>query len=483
MTKVPVLTPKDSGPAPETTGPRLSYFADLLGSLAVGGSPGLPGDADFRSRDRIRRVRLAAGTSLASKALQVLSQTAFVALAVRHLGPEKYGLWMAICAGAAFGSVASIGVVPAFINGLAEAHGRDDRTAERQLFTSCFAFLLAVTVVLAGACLAVFPFVPWARSLNAPPSLIGEVTTAVAVYASIWLLQLPLSLVDATYTALQEAHIAYVWRIAGQIVSIAALALAAAVGAGLPGVILAYHGSAVAVATVNGAWLVFRLHRYLVPSLTALSGNLVRRLVGSGLHFLLVGVASLVLAQFVTIAIVRKLGPAAVTPYEVTLRLVALTGGLWAMVYIPLWGAYGEARGRGDLDWLWRTHTRTARWSLLTSLGVFGTLALAGRAVIRLWAGPDAVPPTVLLWLACAYGVVSVSNLVHGTLLNGLDKIKWQAMAGVLNAAVAIPLVLVLMPTWGITGAAAGLLLATAATTGWLLPWKAHIERREMIAA
>src|ERR1039458_2576366 len=208
--------------------------------------------AGSRGVQRSQRVMQAAAMSTVSKVIQVGSQSAFVALAVRHLGPERYGLWMVIMGGTAFAGLTSFGVVPALINGLAEANGKDDHERANTLFSTCFFFLLCCAIVVAALFAAVFGYVDWAALVNAPPGLARETRNAVAVYAAIYLVSFPLGVVEATYTAYQELHINYSWRILAQAVSTFGMLMAVLFDASLPVVMLAFNGSNAAVTTVSG---------------------------------------------------------------------------------------------------------------------------------------------------------------------------------------------------------------------------------------
>ena len=436
----------------------------------------LTSTAGSRGAERWRRLTQAAAMSTVSKVMQLLSQSAFVALAVRHLGPERYGLWMVIMGGTAFAGLTSIGVVPALINGLAAAHGRDDQEKATTLFSTCFLFLVSAASLMGALFAIVFRYVDWAKLVNAPPALALETRSAVAIYAAIFLISLPLTSVEATFTAYQEVHITYFWRILAQAVSIIGLLLAVLCDASLPVAILAFNGSTAAVGLVSALWLVGIHRTYLRPRLLAIRRAVLRDLTSSGSGFLLINVSTLFIGQFVMIVISRTLGPSAVTPYEVTLRLVTMISGLWQMVCVPLWGAYGEARARGDWEWLWNAHKQAVKFTMIVAGAAYAFVALAGQSIIRLWAGPAVVPTRILLLLLCAYGMIIASNTIYGTLLNALGKIHYQAVVQLSCAALVVGCVVPLTRVWGVTGAAAGLVFAALVTTAWMLPRRVRQE-------
>ncbi len=127
------------------------------------------------------------------------------------------------------------------------------------------------------------------------------------------------------------------------------------------------------------------------------------RLLRHGSTFFVQQVAALVLLSTDNIIIARVLGAEQVTPYSVTWSLLGLTQVL-TMGRLPyLWAAYGEALARGDDAWVVRMLGRSLVVGTAAAALLLVPLTLLGQPIIRLWAGPAAVPPSALLWWMAAW--------------------------------------------------------------------------------
>src|SRR5205807_1465993 len=87
-------------------------------------------------------------------------------LTVGYLGPERYGLWIAVGALVQTLSFTDLGIGNALVNMLAEAHGRDDREAARCHVSTALVTLSTLALIAFGAFLAIESCHDWRRVLN-----------------------------------------------------------------------------------------------------------------------------------------------------------------------------------------------------------------------------------------------------------------------------------------------------------------------------
>ena len=126
--------------------------------------------------------------------------------------------------------------------------------------------------------------------------------------------------------------------------TVGALCLVVRFQSGLPWLVLALSGVTLFVRFANAIYL-FAIHRpYLRPSPAAFRAPLARRLLATGLAFLVVQLAALAMWQNDNILVAQLFGAAAVASYSVTFRLATTYVGL-----VSMWSASSLAalRGRG----------------------------------------------------------------------------------------------------------------------------------------
>ena len=101
---------------------------------------------------RERRALVSAMSAAAAKLVNVATLLISVPMTLHYLGPERYGLWMAMSSAVYVLSFADLGIGNALINYVANAYGRDDRPSIREAVSTTAIIFGALSVIL----LAVF---------------------------------------------------------------------------------------------------------------------------------------------------------------------------------------------------------------------------------------------------------------------------------------------------------------------------------------
>jgi O-antigen/teichoic acid export membrane protein len=176
-------------------------------------------------------------------------------------------------------------------------------------------------------------------------------------------------------------------------------------------------------------------------------------MLGLGSQFLLTQLFGIFIFETGALIVANRFGAAEVTPYGITNRMVMVIVTVFTLIVTPLWPAYGDAFARGDTDWARRTFFRSLR--VVTGIWLVAAVGLgvAGKWIIRVWAGPDAVPTTGLLWAMLAYTLAHGWGMVVTYPLNGSGNLRPQVIAAVICGILNVPLALVLTRHVGVAGA------------------------------
>jgi O-antigen/teichoic acid export membrane protein len=188
----------------------------------------------------------------------------------------------------------------------------------------------------------------------------------------------------------------------------------------------------------------------LKPAIHHWKPALVRPLLRSGTDFFLLQIAGLIVFNSDNLVIAHYLGVQQVTPYSVTWRLVGYAAALQIILTPALWPAYAEAWVRHDLRWI---------------------RATLGKVIIRIWAGPSAVPSQMLLVLMCAWILISTFMANTATVLAATDNARLQArlslIAAGINLAASIWLVQRIGPAGVLLGTIGSYLLVLIVPQTW----------------
>jgi len=199
---------------------------------------------------------------------------------------------------------------------------------------------------------------------------------------------------------------------------------------------------------------------WLRPRLSLLERALTRELLNCGSSFFLIQVAAVVVFSSDNLVVSHYLGPSEVTPYSVTWRAVGFVAVLQSLIFPALWPAYAEAHARHDYSWIRRTFAVTMAGTLALNAACVAILLLFGRGLIRLWAGPAAVPSWPLLVAMCVWALISGFMTVESCLLAALNRTRAQAVLSIVAAALNLALSVMWVRQIGSLGVIAGTIVS-----------------------
>ncbi len=401
---------------------------------------------------------------------------ASVPLGLHYFGPVRYGIWLVIGSILAYLRISDFGVGLSTLTLMAQAPGP---AHQRVIIRRSIGLLLGTSVVFIVLLLVISHLFPgWVSILGkVPPSLQGEAATAALAIGILILLQLPTTVFAAAFSGLQQVY----WnRVYGALRSIIALgALVATILAG---------GNLITLAIFTGlggllAGIVSGIHLFLVhPDVRPQVAEKVadapssRLLFTSGVRFLTLQIATLVIWNTDNLVISHFLGPEKVTPYAVTFKLFQM--GLLTVnaVTAVLWPMYGQALSRGNWDWIQRIYNRCVPVLMVAGGLVWIGGIVFAKEIVNLWAGPAAYGGLLVAFALGGYVYISSFGGSNAGLINGLNPTNIVAVFGLLEAGLNLGISLALVKQLGIGGVALGTLLASLAINSWFGP--VYIQNR-----
>jgi O-antigen/teichoic acid export membrane protein len=412
-----------------------------------------------RGRERYRRAGMTASTSFIAKALNIVISFVSVPLTVHYLGAERYGVWLVISSLLTWMAMTDFGLAGnALVNVLAESDGKEDRNAAREYAASAFWALSAIGLAIGAAFLVAFPWIPWRAVFNVSSAVPNaELQQACAITLVLFVIGMPLSILNSVYSAYQDGFVMNLWGIASNTFALVSLIVVTQFRGGLPYLVIALSGTRSAIHFANGFYLFFRRYPWLIPAPAAVRWVRIKRLLKLGAKYLLTQLASLGIYQSQPIIITQLLGPSQVVIFVVAQKIITLPNDLVYMGTVPFISAFSEARARRDWKWIKGAYRNSTLGSL--AFGVPLTLAIAACAkpLIRIWAGPEAVPGIPLvIWLSI-YTLIGIGLMSAGQLMCGMERVDSLAISITLCALGVIGLGILFAPWWGLTGVGAAM--------------------------
>jgi len=406
-----------------------------------------------RSANRYRRALRTAGMNYLDYGVNVVSRVVYVPLLLAYLGNERYGVWVALSGFAMIFLCADFGMAAGLQNALSECFGRDDRNLPRNHVSTTLLLTLSIGLAIVALALLILPLIPVEAWIEVSSDEVRrDVLPTTQVLLVCFAMGIPASVVQRVYNAFQEGYKAKAWVTGGRIAGILGLVACVLLGVGLP-TLAGVNTVLPTLALAAGGILLFRGRPWLAPRITAIRLASVRRVVRSGIPALGTRFGLLLASGFLPILVANRIGASDVPPYSVTMGLLWFPVNVISMGTFTLWPAYGEAAARGDAEWVSRTFRRTVAFAAMIMIPVAIVVPLVGKWIILIWTGkPEVVPDTSLLLGCTAWSVLFSWSSLCMVLLNGLDKMGFQALYGITMAVLALGAAAAVAPTRGVTG-------------------------------
>lgn len=398
-----------------------------------------------------RTSRVLAGASLgyAQLGLSTIFSLWFTPFLLRHVGRSNFGLWSAGNPILAYVALIDFGVVTLFAREVAFALGQAQGDARRArelpilVGTTLRLVLLQMPVLILGVAVALLSL----------PRAWDALYLPLAIALGGLVLVFPLRIYHGLLTGLQDL------RFLG-LLAITMWAVASAVNAVL--VLCGWGLNALAASffvTQMGTYCAcyFRV-RARFPS--ALGGGLPalsRREAASRLRkgfWVIVSQLSVILGSGADLLVIAAvLGPAEVTPYTITDKLVTLLNNVPFMIMNSAQPALSELSASSDRRRLPDVCIALTRVVLLVSGLIAGVVIVLDRGFVTWWIGPQEFAGNTLMLLLVADMIVGHWTSATAYALFSFGYERLISITSVLGTAISTVLMVVLIPRLGLMGA------------------------------
>ena len=410
---------------------------------------------------RYGRIVKAVSSGAAARVLSAGITLVSLPLAVRYLGAERYGVWATITTTVVWITLLDLGIANTLTNSISRAYALDDKPSAGRYFTNALLITGSMAMFVGGAFVVVCSRVNWMKLFNVSAKVqAAEVRDTVLVAVALMLLSLPCNLGGKLLAGYQELHRNNYAVCAGAVASVIGLALGIMLRVSMPVLFVMSVGCLTLASLANLIFVAVWYKPWLRPQPSLIDGSTTKELFHSGSSFFLIQVAAVVVFSSDNIVVSHYLGAAEVTPYSVTWRLVGFAAVLQALIFPALWPAYAEAYAKRDYGWIRRTFSLTMKATVALDLCCVAVLIVFGRTLIRVWAGPAAVPKFALLLAMGAWALISAFMSVESCLLAALNRTREQAFLSIVAAVVNISLSIVLVRHIGSLGVIGGTILS-----------------------
>jgi O-antigen/teichoic acid export membrane protein len=404
-----------------------------------------------KSNERYRRILLTGITTGLVKVVSVLINLFTVPLTLKYLGSERYGLWMSISSILALLSFADLGLGNGLLNTIAQASARNKVKEAKIAVSSTFYLLLFISTCLFIFFILIFNQINWISVFNVKSELAKiESGRTMFVLVTILLINMPLGIVQRIQEGYQEGYRFQIWLILGSLLSLLFLVISIYFKLGLPILVFSLSIGPILSTFLNAIEMFKNKRRLIFPSWRYFDFKIGKKLIKSGLAFLLLGIFTLIGNSSDDIIIAHTLGSSDVAAYEVV-KKIFLFSMFTQFLIQPLWPAFAEAIEIGDINWAKKTLNKGFKLSLIFGGLLSIPLVIFGKSIILFWVGPDYVPSYSLLFGFFVFVLTANYGGVMSTFLNSGPLLAKQTIMIGLAACTSLILKVILSKYFGIS--------------------------------
>lgn len=393
-----------------------------------------------RSRERYRLIALSSLTSLFAKIFTSLLGLITVPLTINYLGKEQFGLWMVVSSLIVWMQLADFGISNGLTNALAEAHGRDDKGVAQAYVSTAFFTTVGIALVIICPLVVLAYVLPWEVILKlSDPALKPLVVDCFAIAGVVFVVNLPLAIVNRIFIAYQLSYIVNFVQIASSLTALIGLVVAIKLRFSLPALVLLISLGPL-VSNVFAWILLWRKLSWIHIKRGFVSWQALRRVADSSIPMFVYLMASMLTCQLVNIILAQVGSLSLVADYNVLWKIYLTIFTLGVSFSTPFYAAIREAFEKKEAVWVVNSIRRALSIRLAVIIPPAIVLILFGDLIVQLWIKKSLETPFGLsgwlLFSGCMILYTFYSTISE--ILVNLDKIWMQNFLLISSTVVAL---------------------------------------------
>ncbi len=390
-----------------------------------------------------------------------------VPVTIHYVNPTRYGIWLTLSSIVGWFSFFDIGLGNGLRNKFAEAVASGKPEMARIYVSTTYAILTIIIAVVLLLFFCINPFLNWAKILNTPADMAGELKLLALIVFGFFCIQFVLQLITTIITANQQPAKASIFGFLGSLFSLGIIYVLTKTTSGN----LIYLGTVFSVTPVvvliaSSIWFYTHKYKQFAPSIKYVKFRFARDLMTLGIKFFVIQMAAVILYQTSNLIIAHLFGPEQVTPYNIAYKYFSVITMAFSIIMLPLWSAYTEAWIKKDIAWIKNSINKLVLIWILIAITVT-VMLISSNFIYRMWVGKEIKVPISVSVVMAAYVIINGWCGIFSQFLNGVGKIKLQLYSGTFGAIINIPLAIMLGKHLGIYGVLLSTVILGAVSAVW----------------
>lgn len=391
-----------------------------------------------KSSERDLLLIFSMATGILTKIFTVGTALITIPVTLEYLGPERFGLWMLITGILGVLSFSDLGIGMGLQNAISKCVGNDDKTTPKKYISTSYflisiiSFSIFILLFLLYVITTKFYFID-----ELDLSITEEGLQVSFISISIFLLGMPIGLIQRVLNGYQKMYISNNLLLCGQLLALISIFISVWFDLKIIGLVSLFLLSPIVT------FLFYSIYYFLKKPLLAPTYNNVTRdcaaiIFNTGIWTVITQLIYTLKINAPTIIIPIVLGLNALTEFSITHKLVSIISVVANIALQSLWPVYGEAYARGDKSWIIQTMKKSLIATLVLSFFTLFLVFVFNDFIFRVWVGGEFFVNDSLLIGLSAMAILININVCFAVFLNGTGHFKRQTQFSIIFVSLAI---------------------------------------------
>lgn len=414
----------------------------------------------YKSNDkRSKFVKLNILVGAGVRGISILATLLLVPLTINYISSELYGIWLTLSSVIQWIGFFDIGFGNGLRNRLGESIALGDYRKGKVYVSTTYAVVLLIFTLLSFVLYFIVKEINWASFLNVSSQYNETLVTVSQILLIAFSIQMVLKLIQNVTQAFQLNALASFFDALGNVLSLGfVFLLTIFMAPDLELIAIAFSISPIIILLVASILLYLFKFMQVSPHYRYVKFSYIKDIFSLGSEFFVIQIAALVLYQMINILISRLCGPEEVTNYNVVYKYLSIALMLTNIVLAPFWSAFTDAYVKNDKKWMLSIYTKLIRLFQVALIFICIMIVMS-NSVYDIWIGPSINIPISTTIIVGIYVIISVWGSIHGTIINGIGKIKFQVYYSLVLMISFLPIATLLGDNWGINGIISAMVL------------------------
>lgn len=359
----------------------------------------------------------------------------YTPLLLDYLGTEANGVWATMLSVITWINYFDLGIGNGLRNTLTKDLARKDYERAKRTVSTAYVVLGSVSVIIMIVLICVALVVDWNEVLGTNLIIRPMVVITFAFIA----LNFFLSLSNSVLYAMQMSERVSIRACQTQVLNIIGLLVLKMLGDGNITCMAILFGATTTVVYLWNTFQIFKIKKYLKPSIKCFEKGKVVEITNFGLRFFVVQLSSLLVLSSHNFLVARWFGAEAVTPVNTATTVFATIYSFFGALVIPFWSRTTEAFEKGEVIWVKKT-IKNVMYVATIFIAILIVVAARFDELSMIWLGRVLnYQPGVVVMICLIYCIQTVQVCVNQFYF-GMGNISGYAYLSVAEAIIMIPL-------------------------------------------